>query len=136
MLGKQQALVPIDARLEILQFLDQRPALEELVLDPHRQRGAERREALRRKGEIGLEQPLELEERLVVERDEVDLRRPCPGRRQAGGDRLVREARVVLLAREAFFLRGGGYLAVDEERRRGVVVIRRDAEDFHLEQRV
>src|SRR4029079_15834156 len=113
MLGKKQALVPIDARFEILQFLEQRAALEELVLHPDRQRGAKRREALRREGEIGLEQPLELEERLVVDRDEVDLGRPRARRLQARGDRVVREARVVLLAREALFLRGGRDLAVD-----------------------
>jgi hypothetical protein len=105
--------------------------LEELVLHPHRQRGAERAEAARREGEVGLEQPLELEERLVVEGDVVDLGELRAGRFQAGADRLVREGRVVLLAREALFLRGGDHLAVAQQRRGAVVVVRGDAEDSH-----
>src|SRR5204862_6495357 len=102
--------------------------LEQLILHPDGQRGAERLEAARRKGEVSLEQPLELEERLVVEGDEVDLGGARAARFEAGTDRVVREARVVLLAGEALFLRGGGHLPLDEQRRRGVVVVRRDAE--------
>ena len=48
------------------------------------------------------------------------------------------KAGVVLLAREALFLRGGDDLAVRDERGGAVVIERRDAEDAHaaLEQRV
>ena len=130
-LGEQQPLVPVDAALDGFQLLQERAALEQLVLHPHRQRGAERREAARRKGEIGLEQPLELEERLVVERDIVDLRGTRAGRLEARANRVVWEARVMLLAREALFLRRRGHLPVDQQRRGRVVVIGRDAEDFH-----
>ena len=64
------------------------------------------RNPLRRKRQIGLEQPLELQERLVVEDDVVDLVEPTlPSPRQYS-TALMREAGVVLLAREALLLRG------------------------------
>ena len=131
-LGEDEALLPVDAALQILQLLQDRAALEELVLHPHGKRGAEGGEAFRREREIGLEQPLELEERLVVERDVVDFRGPRAGGLQARLDGVMREARVVLLAREALLLRRRRDLAVDDQRRRGVVVIGGDAEDLHL----
>ena len=71
------------------------------------------REAAGREREIGLEQPLELEERLVVERDMVDLAERDAALRQAIGERVMRETRIVLLAREALLLGGG-----DDLRRR------------------
>ena len=46
---------------------------EQLLPQPHRDRHAEGLEALGREREVGLEQPLELQERLVVEGDVVDL---------------------------------------------------------------
>ena len=87
-------------------------------------------EAARREGEVGLEEPLELEERLVVEGDGVERRRrssPASGRQYATA--CAREAGVVLLAREALLLRGGDDLAVDDEAGGRVVVEGRDAED-------
>ena len=49
-------------------------------------------EAARREREIGLEQPLELEERLVVEHDVVELAQPAAGLGQTIGDRARRES--------------------------------------------
>ena len=67
---------------------------------------------LRRIGEVGLEQPLELDERLVVEDDVVDVVERDLAFAQAILDRVGREVGVVLLAREALFLRGRDDLAV------------------------
>ena len=50
--------------------------LEQLLAQPQRQRHPERCEAARAIGEIGLEQPLELEKWLVVEDDAVDVLEP------------------------------------------------------------
>lgn len=98
--------------------------LEELVLDPQRHGHAERGEALRRGREVGFEQALELQKRLVVEDDFVDTAEIAAGRVQAIVDRIFREGGVMLLAREAFFLRSRNDAAVLDEGGRTVVIKR------------
>ena len=99
-------------------------------LHPERAGLEERGEAARRGAEIGLEHALELEQRLVVEADGLEVvRRRCRPPRQAVVDGVGREARVALLAREALLLRRGDDLAVAQQARGAVVVERRDAED-------
>jgi hypothetical protein len=85
----------------------------------------------RREREVGLEQPLELEERLVVERDEVHILELDARLREAVVERVAREARVMLLPRETFLLRGRDDLAVAHDGRCGVVIERGDADDVH-----
>ncbi len=89
----------------------------------------ERAKAARRVGEIRLDQPIELQQRLVVEADVVDVggRQPC--RAQAVVDRLHGKPFIVFLAGEALFLRRGDHIAVDEQRGRGVVIERGNSED-------
>src|SRR5690606_39397959 len=77
----------------------------------------------------GPHQPVELQERLVVERDPVEVGGLDPGAVEAVADGVPREVRVVLLAREALLLRRGDDLAVPQEAGGGVVVVRRDAEN-------
>src|SRR5256885_16538620 len=55
-LGEEQALLPVDAALQVLQLLQDRAALEELVLHPHGKRGAEGGETFWREPGIGFEQ--------------------------------------------------------------------------------
>src|SRR5688500_18782431 len=130
-LREEQFRFPVSVSLERLQLLQQRVSLEELVFHPDRQRLAEGREPARREGEVGLEQPLELQKRLIVEGDVVELRGREPGDLQAGLDGVVRKVGVVLLAREALLLRRRHHLAVDDQRRSAVMVVSRDAEDLH-----
>jgi hypothetical protein len=80
---------------------------EELLGKPDRHGGPERGQSLRSAGEIGLEQALELQERLVIERNGVQLVRPDPSNREARFHRILREFGVVLDAGEALFLGGG-----------------------------
>ena len=82
---------------------------------------------------VGLEQPLELQERLVVERDGLQVRVLQSGFGEYVSSRVDREVGIVPLAREPFFLGRSNDLPVDEERRGAVVVIRRYAENrrFH-----
>ena len=100
-------------------------------LQPERDRHAERAEAARREGEVGLEQPLELQERLVVEDDVVDVAELDAGLGQAVVDRVRGKARIVLLAGEALLLRRGDDAPVLDQRGGAVVVEGRDAEDAH-----
>ena len=101
----------------------------ELLLDPDRHGLAERAERPREGGDVGGEHPLELQERLVVEADGVELLGADAGLPQDVLDGAGGEAGVVLLAREALFLAGRHDHAVLQEGGRGVVVVGADAED-------
>ena len=81
-------------------------------------------EAGRRVAQIRLEKPLELCQRLVVERDVVEIRRRHAGFPEAIPDGLCGESGVVFLAREPFLLRGRRDPTVNDERG-GAVVIER-----------
>src|SRR5690349_12136225 len=102
---------------------------KELLPEPQRDRHAEALEAARCKSEVTLEQAFEFENRLVVERDEIHVRQAHARLAQAVGERLRREARIVLLACEALLLRGGDDPAVLHERSGAVVIERRDTDD-------
>src|SRR5664280_705185 len=101
----------------------------EAVRDPERHRLAKRDESPRRVVEIRLEEALEFHERLVVERDVVEAVGGELARLEAVARRVRGKFRVVLLSREALFLRGGDDRPVDEKTRRRVVVVGREAED-------
>src|SRR5919109_1014662 len=120
-LGEKQPLVPRHFGVELIKLAQDLGALKKLLLHPERHGLAEGLEAARRKGEIGLQQPLELEERLVVEGDEIDLGGPSAGELETGANRVVREARIVLFAGEALFLRRRNDATVLEKRRRAIV---------------
>src|SRR6185312_8143828 len=79
--------------------------------------------------DVRLEQPIELQPRLVVEANVVDRLGRDARLFQAVGDGLDGEALVVLLAREALFLSGGDDLAIPDQRGRAVVIVGRDTED-------
>ena len=77
------------------------------------------------------EDPLELDERLLVEADEVEIIHEDPALGQAVLDRMARKALVVLLAREALLRRGGDDPAVAHQAGRRIVIEARDAQDVH-----
>ena len=89
----------------------------------------ERPEAAGRVGQVGLQQPLEFQERLVVEPDVVEVRRLDPRLGETEGDSVGREPGVVLRAGEAFLLRRCFDTAIDEDGRRRVVIERGDTQD-------
>ena len=83
--------------------------------------------------EVALQQPLEFEQRLVVERDGVEVLRlqaPLP---QAVGDGVGGEVGVVLLAGEPLLLRRRDDPPVPHEAGGGVVVEAGEVEDVHAE---
>ena len=73
MLREEQPFFPIAIARKLPQLVAQKLLLEQLLAQPQRDRHAEGFEAGRREREIGLQQALELEERLVVEHDVVDV---------------------------------------------------------------
>src|SRR6185437_1432043 len=104
----------------------------ELLPEPERDGPAERDEAARRIGEVGLEDAVEFLERLVVEADVREIGRADPRLREAVGDGLLGKGVVVTNAGEAFLLGGGHDLAVPDQGGRAVVVEGGDAEDVPL----
>ena len=72
MLGEEEPMAPVDAPGQLAQFLDEQALLEELLAAPKRHGHAERAEAGGGEGHVRLEQPLELEEGLVVEGHMID----------------------------------------------------------------
>ena len=73
--------------------LPQGPPHVQLLLEPERHGQPEAAEPARGVGQVGLEQPLELGQRLVVEGDVVEVGRRQARLAQAIGDGLAREAR-------------------------------------------
>jgi hypothetical protein len=81
--------------------------------------------------EIGREEPVELLHGLFIEDRVVQVLGLSAGELEAGFDGLGRESGVVLLAREALFLRGEDHPAVLDQADRAVVVESRNTEDQH-----
>src|SRR5712692_106439 len=81
------------------------PAHHQLLAKPYRHRHDETAYAGRRESELRLKQSFEFQQRLVVERDEVELIWAESRFLQTVRDCVQRESRIVLLPREALFLR-------------------------------
>src|SRR2546426_4064448 len=101
----------------------------QLVLEPDRCGQEERSEAARRDAKIGLEDPLELEQGLVIEADVGKIGRSDAGGPQAvfGGTR--RERRVPLLTAETLLLCSRDNLPVPQQAGGAVVVECGDTQD-------
>ena len=87
-----------------------------------------------REGVVRLEQSFELQERLVIEGHSVQIAVLQPRLLQGIPGRVNRKPSVVTLPAESLLLRGGDDIAVDQERRRTIVIVSRDAENrpFHI----
>ncbi len=130
-LGEEHLLRDLLARAKRLQLFREEVLEEKLLAQPQGHGHPEALEPPGGEGDIGLEQALELQERLVVEGDEIDVLEGAAGLPQAVAHRLGGEARVVLLAREALLLRGRHDATVLDECCGAVVIERRDAQDPH-----
>ena len=85
---------------------------------------------LRGERQVGLQQALELDQRLVVEADVAEIAESDPAFAQAVAHRVDRESRIVLLPGEALLLGRRDDLAVAHEACRAVMVEGGDAEDI------
>src|SRR5262245_40285156 len=131
MLREQELFFPVATPGELSQFVTQKLLLEQLLAQPQRDRHAERSKAGRRERQIGLQQAFELEERLVIEHDIVDVVQSGSCGLQAVAERVMREAGIVLLAREALLLGGRDDAAVLDEGGCAVVIECREPENAH-----
>ncbi len=131
MLGEQQPVARVEAGVQGRQLPAQQVPLEQLLAQAVGRRFAERRESPWREGQPGVQQAADLEQRLVVEGDEIDPGQRRPPLGQAIGGGVPREARVEPLAGEAFLLRGGDDPAVLDQGGGAVAVEGRYAENPH-----
>src|SRR5579871_1267283 len=140
MLGEKQLLLPVESRTQPLQLFMQQRFLKQLLADPQRHCHLERSQSAWRIGEIRFEQPLELQERLVVKNNKIDIAERAAGLYQAILGRVRWKSGIVLLAREALLLRGRDNFAIAHQRRGAVVIKSGDSQNLHvsggLEQRV
>ena len=118
-----------DRALESLEPIGDVVRDPQLFTEPRRHRHQVRPPSARRHRGVGLEQALELDERLFVERNVIQLRDGEPGLLEAVGDRLRRKRGIVLLAGEAFLLRRRDNAAVHHQARGRVVVVGGNSED-------
>ena len=114
-----------------VQLLTDQVLHPQLVQQPGRHGVAEDLPRLRHHLHGGRQDALELDERLLVEDDVVEILGSDAGRFQAVADGQAREIGVVFLAAEAFLFGGRDQLAVVNQRRGGVVVETRDSQYAH-----
>jgi hypothetical protein len=103
----------------------------QLLLEPVGKAHQEHLEAGRPVGEVGLEQAVELEQRLVVERHQIEIGGAQSALAQAVLHGARGESGVVLLAGEPLLLGGGHELAVHQETRRAIVIERGYSQHVH-----
>src|SRR4051794_5167957 len=96
----------------VIHLLANEPRQVELLFQPRRHALQVRGKTSRRKGQVGLQQPLELHQRLIVEGHVIDALKGDARLSEAVSHRLMREAMIVLAAAEALLLRGGDDLSI------------------------
>ena len=101
----------------------------ELVLQPYRHRFEELTKAGWRESEIAFQQAVELEKRLLVECDVIQLLRPDARRIETIPDRRTGETLIVLSAGKSLLLRRRDDLPPNHQRGRAVMVEGRYSED-------
>ena len=131
MLAEGQALRPVEIGLDGLELVGEQRLLKQLLPQPQRQRHAERREAARAVGEVGLQQALEFDEWFVVEDDAIDVLELDVAGVQAIVDCEPRVASIEFFPGEALFLCRGNDAAVLDQRCGAVVIERRETENAH-----
>ena len=120
------------APVELLQLLLQQVLEEQLLPQPERDRHAERLEPARRERH-DRSRPAARTSGTACRRTRRGRSppRPVPTLAQAIVDRVRRKPGVMLLAREALFLRRGNDAPVFDQRRGAIVIEGRDPEDLH-----
>ncbi len=102
----------------------------QLLRQPRRHGAEERHPTLGSEGRVGLEDALELQQRLLVKDNCIDVAHGQAAHRQTIAHGIFGKSLIVLLAREALLLRGSQNFAVLHQRRRAVIESG-NAEDIH-----
>src|SRR5262245_18825412 len=121
MLGKEEPVLPVVVPAQPLQLSPQERFLEELLSQPDRHGHRERPKAAGRKRQVCFQQALKLQERLVIERDMIDLAQAHAGFAETVSDGMPRKASIVSLPAEPLLLRGSNDARVLDEGGRAVM---------------
>ena len=128
-IGEQELTAHVDVQSELPDLGRQQRLLKQLFFDPQGDRHAERRVPSGSERQIGFQQSLEFDERLLVEDNVVEIAAGDTAFIEAVRDRVSRESWVVLLARKPLLLRGRNDRPVVEETRGTVMVEGRNSEN-------
>ena len=112
------------------QVLLQQALLHQLLFQPHRHGRHKGAEPARRKRQIGLQQPLKFDQRLLIKHDCAEVRQSDAPLAQTVANRLGGKPRIVLLARKPLFLGRRQDLPVSDQAGRAIVIESRDAQDI------
>jgi hypothetical protein len=121
----------VEARRASQNFLPKKVSQQELFFQPHRHGGKKRLETTRRETEVGFEEPLEFDKRLVIEHNVFEILDSDPSFVQTILNGMTRETWIMLLSRKALFLRRRNNLAILHNTGSAVMVVRRDTENMH-----
>ena len=119
---KQKLVRVRKSAIVLFQVLQKHRLLEQFLLQPNRHCQPERRKTPRCEGNVGLQKPFKLQERLVVKHDMINVRDLQTRFRKDIINSVARVARIMFLSCEAFLLRGSHNLSVTHQRCSTVVV--------------
>jgi hypothetical protein len=124
-------LLFVEARRASQNLLPKKVSQQELFFQPHGHGGKKRLETTRRETEVGFEEPLEFDKRLVIEHNVFEILDSDPSFVQTILNGMTWKTWIMLLSRKALFLRRRDDLAILHKTGGAVMVVRRDTENMH-----
>src|SRR5262249_29987750 len=119
-------------RLDFIQFLKQKLLEEELFFHPNRHGHKKGPKAPRRKRRVCLKQPLELQQRFIIEDDVVQVRELRASFTQAISYGVHWKTWIVLFPRETFLLRCSHNFSITNKTGGAVVIERGNTQNIHF----
>src|SRR5918993_5045301 len=118
----------VEARRASQNFLPKEVSQQELFFQPHGHGGKKRLETARGKTDVGFEEPLEFDKRLVIEHNVCEILDSDPSFVQTILNGMTWKTWVMLLSRKALFLRRRNDLAILHKTGGAVMVVRGNTE--------
>jgi hypothetical protein len=128
---KLRQLLFAEARRASQNFLPKEVSQQELLFQPHGHGGKKRLETTRSETDIGFEEPLEFDKRLVIEHNVFEILDSDTSFVQTILNGMTWKTWIMLLSRKALFLRRSDDLAILNKTGGAVMVVRRDTENMH-----
>ena len=105
------------------QFVPQNAFQQEFFFEPHRHGREKRFNPSRRESNVGFQEALELDQRLVIEHEILEVPKRNPAFLQAVADRVGWEPGIELFPREALLLSGRHDLTIANQACSAVVIV-------------
>ena len=130
-LRKKQLLFPVEGLVETFELFSEQSLLEQLLFQPDGHSHPKRIEAARRKCQVGFQKALELQKRLVIEYDVVDLFEGNTSLSETVRNRVLWKRRVMFLACETLLLGCRNNPSFSDHRGSAVMIERRYTQNSH-----